>query len=76
MHLKDKAGEQKEWNFPALGKGDIAFPEIFRKLEQAENGCPFSVEIEFTQQGPKDLAEVNQAVLDSAEYLKKQGFIL
>ncbi len=76
MHLKDKAGEQREWNFPALGKGNIAFPEIFSKLNQAGNSCPFSIEIEFTQQGPKDLAEINQAVLDSAEYLKKQGFVL
>ena len=34
------------------------------------------VEIEFTAAGPKDLAEVNQAVLDSARYLKEHGFVL
>lgn len=76
MHLKDKAGAQKEWNFPALGKGTIDFPTIFRKLEQCGNDCPFSIEIEFTQSGPKDLAEVNQAVADSAAYLKSRGFVL
>lgn len=76
MHLKDKAGQQKEWNFPAPGKGEIDFPAIFDKLKKADNNCPFSIEIEFTQAGPKDLGEVNQAVKDSAEYLKKQGFVL
>ena len=37
---------------------------------------PFSIEIEFTQDGPKDLAEVDQAVQDSAAYLRSQGFVL
>ena len=43
-------------------------------LEEAENDSPFSIEIEFTAAGPKDLDEINQAVLDSAAYLKAQGF--
>ena len=37
---------------------------------------PFTIEIEFTQAGPKDLAEVDQAVQDSADYLISQGFVL
>lgn len=76
MHLKDKAGERTEWNFPALGKGYVNFPMIFDMLKKANNNCPFSVEIEFTQAGPRDLNEVNQAVQDSAEYLIAQGFVL
>lgn len=76
MHLKDKAGQQNEWNFPALGKGNINFPGIFQKLQNAGNNCPFSIEIEFTQEGPRNLQEVNRAVKDSAEYLKKMGFVL
>lgn len=76
MHLKDKAGEKKEWNFPALGKGYVDFPMIFDQLEQQENDCPFSIEIEFTEKGPKDLNEINQAVKDSYDYLKKLGFEL
>ena len=64
------------WDFPALGKGWIDFPMVFDKLEQAGNHCPFSIEIEFTQAGAKDLDEVNQAVRDSAEYLKAHGFVL
>ncbi len=76
VHLKDKAGAMKEWNFPALGKGTIPFPELFRMMDKADNRSPYSIEIEFTQAGPRDLAEVNQAVMDSAEYLREQGFDL
>ena len=52
------------------------FDAIFQKLRQAGNNAPFSVEIEFTQAGPKDLAEINTAVKDSADYLKAHGFEL
>lgn len=76
MHLKDKGGQRTEWDFPALGKGWIDFPTVFDLLAKASNNCPFSVEIEFTQAGAKDPAEVDQAVRDSAEYLKANGFEL
>lgn len=73
MHIKDKAGEVKEWNFPALGQGMIDFVAIKEQLEAAKNACPFSVEIEFTKAGPKDLDEINQAVATSYGYLKSIG---
>ena len=76
LHLKDKAGERNAWDFPALGKGYVDFATIFTKLEDADNNAPFSVEIEFTQAGPKDLDEINTAVQDSAAYLKAHGFEL
>ena len=76
LHLKDKAGARNAWDFPALGKGYVDFETIFSKLDAAHNASPFSVEIEFTQAGPKDLAEINTAVQDSAEYLKAHGFTL
>lgn len=74
MHLKDKAGAQREWNFPAPGKGTIDFPAIFELLERTGNHCPFSVEIEFTEKGPKDLEEINTAVKEAYQYLKASGF--
>lgn len=74
MHLKDKAGKQKEWNFPALGEGYVDFPAVFEILNQAGNPCPFSVEIEFTEKGPENLKEINDGVKKSAEYLKQAGF--
>lgn len=76
MHIKDKAGGRQEWNFPALGQGYVDFPKIIAMLDQANNSCPLSIEIEFTQAGPKDLAEVNQAVRDSYAYLKRLGLEL
>ena len=76
VHLKDKAGGRQQWDFPALGKGYVDFPALFEMMDQADNLSPYSIEIEFTQAGAKDLAEVDQAVLDSAEYLRKQGFEL
>lgn len=76
LHIKDKAGERSAWNFPALGQGYVDFDAIFKKLEAARNPAPLSVEIEFTQAGPKDLAEIDAAVKTSAEYLKAHGFAL
>ena len=76
LHLKDKAGAQTEWNFPALGGGIVDFPAIFQVLRGAGNESPFSVEVEFTQAGPSGVAEVDQAMLQSAAYLTAQGFTL
>ena len=74
VHLKEKAGGRQEWNFPALGKGYVDFPEIFKMMDEADNLSPYSIEIEFTQSGAKDLEEINRAVMDSAAYLREQGF--
>ena len=76
MEPEDKAGGTKGVNFPAPGKGTVDFPEIFKKLEKSGNACPFSIEIEFTPEGPGSLETVNQAVRDSAEYLKSLGMEL
>ena len=74
IHIKEKAGGRQEWNFPALGKGYVPFPELFKMMDDADNLSPYSIEIEFTQAGPKDLEEVNRAVKDSADYLRSMGF--
>lgn len=76
MHVKDKAGERTEWNFPALGEGFVDFPMIFEKLNRAGNNCPLSVEVEFTKEGPADLASVDKAMQKSAAYLTAHGFSL
>ncbi len=73
LHIKDKIGGMKEWNFPALGKGSVDFPHLLRILEKAGNDSPLSIEIEFTSTGSKNLAEVNRAVKDSYDYLKSLG---
>lgn len=73
LHIKDKAGDTKEWNFPALGAGDVDFKEIIKVLDKGDNQAPLSIEIEFTEKGPKDLAEINKAVLDSKLHLQSLG---
>ena len=74
--VSGQLGGEQEWNFPALGKGYVPFKPIFDTLEEKDNMSPYSIEIEFTEKGPKDLEEINRAVLDSAEYLKSLGFEL
>ncbi|MET3696929.1 sugar phosphate isomerase/epimerase [Bacillus oleivorans] len=71
IHLKDKIGAYHEWNFPAIGDGDLDFIKIFGTLNKANYKGPISVEIEFTPAGPADLEEVNQSVKRSFNYLSR-----
>jgi sugar phosphate isomerase/epimerase len=75
MHIKDKAGEMGEWNFPALGKGTLKLDTVLKMMADAGKTCPISLEVEFTQAGPKNVAEVDAAVKDSYVYLKSLGVI-
>jgi len=65
IHLKDKAGEPREWNFPAIGDGDLDFGRIFDILRRTACIAPLSIEIEFTAEGPASLDEVHAAVARS-----------
>ena len=76
FHIKDKLGERNEWNFPALGKGYIPLEEIFKIIDKHQNKSFMTVEIEFTPEGVKNAQEVDEAVLESAKYLKEHGFSL
>ncbi|WP_057762216.1 sugar phosphate isomerase/epimerase family protein [Cytobacillus praedii] len=71
IHLKDKRGAYNEWNFPAIGDGELDFRKIFAILKKADYKGPISVEIEFTPAGPADLEEVNEAVKRSYTYLSR-----
>ncbi|MFA6890541.1 MAG: sugar phosphate isomerase/epimerase family protein [Sphaerochaetaceae bacterium] len=75
LHVKDKAGSPETWNFPALGKGYVDFPGVFALLDENNNDAPLSVEIEFTD-APRSLKTVDDAVRDSATYLKNLGYRL
>jgi len=70
MHLKDKAGNPREWNFPALGKGNIDFSRLFQILRENNYRGPMSVEVEFTSKGPGTLDVVNRAVQDSFNHIQ------
>lgn len=71
IHLKDKAGEADEWNFPSIGDGDLDYETIFGILKKANYKGPISVEIEFTPSGPANITEVNESVAKSFDYLTK-----
>jgi L-ribulose-5-phosphate 3-epimerase len=71
IHLKDKLGEDHEWNFPAIGKGNLDFTKVFKILEETNCTAPISVEVEFTQKGPANLEEVDQAVFDSYQAIQR-----
>lgn len=70
MHLKDKLGGKGEWNFPALGEGEINFGPVFAWLDSIDYRGPVSVEIEFDGSEEETLQEVNEAVRNSYEFLE------
>lgn len=76
VHIKDKAGGRKEWNFPALGDGYVDFPRLLSALDKTGSKAPLSIEIEFTQEGASSAKEVDEAVLKSGLYLQKLGYEL
>lgn len=71
MHLKDKLGANNEWNFPAIGSGNLDMKKIFGILEKTNCTAPLSIEVEFTSEGPADLEEVHQAIQDSYQTVEK-----
>ncbi|NLW15163.1 MAG: sugar phosphate isomerase/epimerase [Erysipelothrix sp.] len=73
VHIKDKAGEKDAWNFPALGEGYVDFKALINVLDTHKNDAPLSIEIEFTEKGPRDLDEVNTALIKSRDYLENLG---
>ena len=81
MHLKDKVGIDKVWNFPAIGSGDLDLTGLMDYVDANGYTGPFSIEIEFTEEftmRPKvqgDLATADKAVKDSFDYLKSKGII-
>ena len=76
VHLKDKIGGSKEWNFPAVGKGELKLAEFMDYLESKGYKGPYSVEIEYTEnftmnvKKPGDIDIANQAAKDSFAFFK------
>ena len=75
VHLKDKIGGVKEWNFPAIGKGELNLTAFMEYLENCGYTGPYSIEIEYTEnftmnaKQPGDIDIANQAAKDSFSYL-------
>jgi len=71
MHLKDKRGGYKVWDFPPLGDGTVDFPSIFRVLWEGQKDIPLSVEIEFDGRFEHPRSFVDVAVQRSFQYLQR-----
>lgn len=71
VHLKDKIGGKKEWNFPAVGEGEVDFAGIFAILEEIDYTGPLSVEIEFQGDPFPPLEEVNRSMAVSHQTLEQ-----
>lgn len=71
LHLKDKAGGDTEWNFPAIGTGNIDFAPVFKALEDVGFTGPVSVELEFQGEPWPPLDEVNAAMATSYAFIRK-----
>lgn len=71
MHLKDKRGGYKVWDFPPLGEGTIDFLEILNLLRRVQKDIPLSVEIEFDGLFRHSRSFVDEAVQRSFQYLQK-----
>ncbi len=76
VHLKDKIGGERVWNFPAIGDGETDFAHIRAIMRAGDTGLaiPLSIEIEFTADGPGPVEEVHEAVVRSVMHLRGLGF--
>lgn len=75
VHLKDKIGGRKEWNFPAIGEGEVDFAQVFALLEEIGFRGPMSVEIEFQGDPFPPLEEVNRSMAVSYRTLAALGVV-
>jgi sugar phosphate isomerase/epimerase len=80
VHLKDKKGEQKEWNFPGVGNGELPLADFMDYMDAQGYTGPYSVEIEYTQDycmrdkdQPGDIDRADKEMADSFAYLKSLG---
>ena len=73
VHLKDKIGGMKEWNFPGIGEGEVDVAQILQILDEEGYKAPLSVEIEFSGLPWPPLAEVDRSMKVSYETLRSLG---
>ncbi len=72
VHLKDTTGGYRTAEFPALGRGVVDFPAVFRLLAERGYQGPFTLETEGLR-GPDPEAAFAQVLQDSLDYLSDIG---
>jgi L-ribulose-5-phosphate 3-epimerase len=73
IHLKDKRGGPRVWDFPGVGEGHVNFWGLLKILRQENYQGPFSVEIEFAGLPWPPLEEVNRSMAVSYAALSEMG---
>ena len=73
IHLKDKRGGARVWDFPAVGEGHVNFWGLFKILEAGDYTAPFSVEIEFSGLPWPPVEEVHRSMKVSYATLSALG---
>jgi sugar phosphate isomerase/epimerase len=73
VHLKDKVGGARVWDFPAPGEGHVDFGAVLKALADAGFTGPYSVEIEFKGEPWPPLPEVTRAMTSSYQHLEGLG---
>ena len=74
-------GINKDWNFPAIGQGDLELDKLVAFLDGKGKSVPLSLEIEFnadfTMRDKKegDLEIADRAVADSFRFLRDKGIV-
>lgn len=74
IHLKDKIGGPREWNFPAPGEGHIDFGRVLQVLREVGFDGPCGVEVEFTGEPWPPLPDVTRAMKGACEHLTALGY--
>jgi L-ribulose-5-phosphate 3-epimerase len=72
-HLKDKRGEGRIWDFPAIGDGHVDFARLLQMMAEGGFNGPMSVEVEFDGKEWPPLAEVHRAMKTSYDRLVSLG---
>lgn len=70
VHLKDKIGGKGEWNFPAVGEGELPMKELIDIIKAGGYTGFLTVEIEFTPDGPGSYEELDRSVNSAIKNLK------
>lgn len=73
VHAKDKAGAQDEWNFPAVGEGDVDFARVLELLRDGGYDGSLSVEIEFQGEPWPEVGEVHRSMKAARDELRRLG---
>lgn len=73
VHVKDKAGAQDEWNFPAVGEGNVDFARVLEVLRNGGYDGSLSVEIEFQGEPWPPVEEVHRSMKSAYDELRRLG---